>query len=200
MTRFRFSVLVIVTFLGAAVGGFSANGTINAFADKRPVPGIIEATAFKVVDNGGKEIGLFDAQGLSIVKNDKNDSYSAKLDYMGLRVSHDSPSYWKYEKVESRLWSFGFEYKEYSKREIERLEKMPLYGLFDSSTSRNIFIGGNEGRSPGPAILLYDSNSNLRLQMGSADLVEKKSDSVIQRPPSSIVLFNDKGGVVWQAP
>ena len=50
-----------------------------------------------------------------------------------------------------------------------------------------------------PSIKLFDKKSNIRTILGSAELV-KKSGTEIKTPLSSIVLFNEKGNVIWRAP
>ena len=50
-----------------------------------------------------------------------------------------------------------------------------------------------------PSIKFFDKSENLRTILGSAELV-KKSGTEIKTPLSSIVLFNEKGNVIWRAP
>jgi hypothetical protein len=51
-----------------------------------------------------------------------------------------------------------------------------------------------------PRIALYDAKENTRAVLGSVKLMKKEAEEHIKFPPSSLVLFNDKGVVIWKAP
>jgi len=52
----------------------------------------------------------------------------------------------------------------------------------------------------GPSIQLYDSENQLRTALGSIYLKNTGTGSTEIRAPSSLVLFDEKGNVVWSAP
>lgn len=206
MRKKQFLLVLAASFIGGIIGGLISEKIFTnhqAFAENGAASRIIEAKEFRVIDDAGNTIGSFgreDAMGavLSIQKEkDKSGSgASVRLFYFGLEAEYTSPGYWKHEKVKTIIWPWGMSYTEFSKLDIDKNEKSFL-GFTPPS---NIRIGASESNSPGPAIILRDRNRNLRAVLGATDLREAKSDAQIQRPPSSLVLFNEQGKVVWQAP
>jgi len=51
-----------------------------------------------------------------------------------------------------------------------------------------------------PVLQLWDSNNQIRAVLGPTDLIIPETKVEIKRPLSSLVLFNEKGNVVWEAP
>ncbi len=50
------------------------------------------------------------------------------------------------------------------------------------------------------AVSVFDERHNLRATLGSVGLETKKTGSKITRPPSSLVLFDKEGAVIFEAP
>lgn len=51
-----------------------------------------------------------------------------------------------------------------------------------------------------PRVALYDEEGSLRASLGATPLKELRSGASEKTPPSSLVLFDKKGGVVFKAP
>lgn len=51
-----------------------------------------------------------------------------------------------------------------------------------------------------PRLQLYDDNKNVRAALGHIEILLTRSRSVEQRQASSLVLFDEKGNVLWKAP
>ena len=52
----------------------------------------------------------------------------------------------------------------------------------------------------GPSVQLWDADGNIRAVLGIAELKDPESGSTEIRAPSSLVLLNEEGNVVWSAP
>ena len=52
----------------------------------------------------------------------------------------------------------------------------------------------------GPQIILVDEHANTRAVLGSTQLKHPDTGSTEIRAPSSLVLFDEEGNVVWKAP
>ena len=52
----------------------------------------------------------------------------------------------------------------------------------------------------GPRLHLYDEADNLRAALGSISLQISETGMVIKRSPSSLVLFDKEGKVIWRTP
>lgn len=205
MRKGHFAVICFLAFTGGIVGGLISNWIFQldyATAKTKKISDVIEAKEFRVVDDDGKIMGYFGSKGnlcvLSIEDKTKDDLTSIELSYLGLKATHETPNYWKYAKAQTSITFWGFEYVEYSKYEYQKMQKQPLQGLFDRRY--NISIGENHGKAAGPCIQLYDSGYRLRAALGTIENIQAKTDSIIQRPTSSLVLYNESGNVIWEAP
>ncbi len=56
------------------------------------------------------------------------------------------------------------------------------------------------GKDGSPFIRLKDVNGRTRTVLGNTSFVHPQTGVVERRPPSSLVLFNEKGNVIWKAP
>jgi hypothetical protein len=70
--------------------------------------------------------------------------------------------------------------------------------IYDKLGNNRLSISLNKDEEP--SIDLYDKLKNARLSLGSVYLVKEKTGTEIKRPASSLVLFNEKGNVIWKAP
>ncbi|HES58898.1 MAG TPA: hypothetical protein ENO18_00585 [Caldithrix sp.] len=207
MGKKQFIILVAASFIGGMFGGIISNKIFisdYALAKNASQTQVIKAKEFQVVDDNGKKLGSFGAENygalLSISRKDKNNVENlVKLHFAGLEVSQILPGNRKYGKSETKIEPFGFSYKEYSQYEMEQAKNNPLSDLFDQRV--NISIGENQNSDErGGAINLYDARYKLRLTIGGIKLHQIKTDSTIHRPQSSIVMFNEQGGIIWEAP
>jgi len=199
MKKNQFLLLLTVMFLGGIIGGSLPNLWFNnaVYAVNKATPTIVKASEFIVIGDNGEVICTLGQSGLSFVmKIDKDIANKVELNGFGLNIQQENPGYWRHERTETKISPYGLTYKAYSKKEKERVDKLP----FDFSENFNIKIGDSNSSTPGPAITLSDSKYNERMIIGSTDLHIPKSDSTMSRPTASIVMFNDKGSVVWDAP
>jgi len=51
-----------------------------------------------------------------------------------------------------------------------------------------------------PFLKLFDDKSNIRAVLGRIDLRNRTTASTEIRAESSLVLFNEKGNIFWEAP
>ena len=54
--------------------------------------------------------------------------------------------------------------------------------------------------SGNPSLFLVDEKGQTRAQLGTADLKETASGTLIHRSPASLVLFKEDGRVLWETP
>ena len=73
----------------------------------------------------------------------------------------------------------------------------PSLGLLDENGKGR---AGLSVRTDGPSLVLRDENGKDRAVLGVTDLTIPRTESIEKRPPSSIVLFNEEGDVLWSAP
>jgi hypothetical protein len=198
MNKKHFAVLIFVSFIGGIVGGALSNqflsGNVYAKSKATPnetIPDVIKTKELIIIDDKGNMAGTFNNQGISI--NDKEQSM--KLNSFGLQMEFTSDR----QKTITMISPFGFSFREYSPSEIFKLKQDKLSFLSDIfSDNKSIWIGSDPESKSG-AIRMFDDNYKLRLVLGGVQLSNKKEET-IQRPPSSIVMFNDKGNVIWEAP
>jgi hypothetical protein len=77
-------------------------------------------------------------------------------------------------------------------------DEWPTILLMDNKgVERAILTLDIEGR---PHLALKNAKGNNRVVLGFADLKHTQTGVIEKRPLSSLVLFNEKGNVIWQAP
>jgi hypothetical protein len=196
MSKKQFAIVLLAALIGGIIGGLLSSRffiTKEAYATNGVKQQIITASEFRVIDDTGKIVSSFGEKGLLI----DGGEVSVKLDSWGLRIDWNTPGNRAFEKAVSQLCPFGFTYTEYSKKEVKELDKT----LFKFAAEMpNIEIGYDQNE-PGPSIRLRDTKQRkLRMVLGPYELIGSKTGSRIIRPTSSIVMFNDQGTVIWQAP
>lgn len=76
-------------------------------------------------------------------------------------------------------------------------EKNGIKNITKDIDEEKMIVGFNN--SDMPSIKLFDKKQNIRTILGSTELINK-SGTEIKTPLSSIVLFNEKGNVIWRVP
>jgi len=204
MTKKHFVVLIFVSFIGGILGGFMSNQLFsnNVYAakgkndSKTTIPDVIKAKEFLVIDDKGSISGTFNNNGISIKKSNSGRNESIELNTFGLQAKFETER----EKMESIYTPFGFGFRQYSFSEILKSKNEPLYFLSNAAENMQSIWIGNDGESKSGAIKLFDDNYNLRLVLGGTKLHTPRTDSITQTSAASLVLFNDRGNVIWQAP
>lgn len=206
MNKRQFLLVLLVSFLGGIIGGalssqYFNNPAYSKTAVKDTVKDSIDAKMFRVLDDDGVVVCTLGF---------KNNIASLEFSNQGestTRVDRDGiESIWenkKYGLIKTKIWPFGLFYYNYPKWEIEAREKKGgLWGLFHPPDDSLIQIGGDNNE--GPSIIIRDkipgSHSPIdRAVLGKVALTNKNEER-INRPASSLVLFGEKGNVLFKAP
>lgn len=176
--RYRVALMVMSLFVVAGVVGPS-------IADATKTPGIVTAKAFEVVDSSGHLLAALSPTPSAQVAL----SIYGKAGTLGASLG---------ATAEGR--SFLNLYAPGTERGV---------GLETDNKSAMIFIAGNAGKPRATlslvghdetALVLSDRAGRDRAVLGNEDLKNQVTDSTEHRPLSSLVLFNQKGRVVWKAP
>jgi len=207
MNKRQFLLVLAMAFLGGIIGGALSNQYFNNLAYsknaiKEPGKDTIDAKMFRVINEEGDvscTLGFKDG--------------SASLEFPGRgdfpstsRIDHDGfESFVKDKRVgmiKTNICPFGLLYYYYPQWEIEAKEKKgPLFNLFAPDDSL-IRIGGPN--KDGPSIIIRDKYPGNtvprdRAVLGKVDLIGKNEER-ISRPASSLVLFSERGNVIFKAP
>ena len=183
---------VISAFLGGTVGVWFLMPPSVLVQDETPK--VIEAEEFRVVDAVGRERAVLDSIGLSIYAP-PNEEPVASYNFMGLSAQSEVGAV-KLDYIEgltiqvndALLWfdpEFGL-----------RLESGPAVLAINVSDEGEVSLT----LSGEPNISLHDKKGNLRAVLGTTQLKHPDTGSTEIRAPSSLVLFDEEGNVVWSAP
>jgi len=168
---------------------------------------VIEAEEFRVVDAVGRAWAVLDSTGLSIYEP-PNEKPVASYDFMGFSAQSNSSEV-------SLDWTGGLQIK-YDDT-IAFLD--PAVGLYLKDGTGRLFItaldeqgasllltSGRSGMSfsvtpsEEPNLSLLDKKGDTRAVLGRTTLDNTRTGSTEIRAPSSLVLFDEEGNVVWSAP
>lgn len=79
-----------------------------------------------------------------------------------------------------------------------------------SSTSKEpyLIINGKDGKQRfildldegNPRMILKDNEAQTRLILGTSEVTSRFKGTIEKRPPSSLVMFNKEGKLIWSAP
>jgi hypothetical protein len=106
---------------------------------------------------------------------------------------------------------------------LTSVDGKPKLNLFDPQSKAGISIGFNESMEPflslvdkngklrtmlalsmkdgdSPSLQLYDNAGRLRTILGEGSLEKKELGTTLKWPISSLLLFDDKGNVIWRTP
>lgn len=196
MAKKQFIILVLFSFLGGIIGGTVSNKYFfeTAYA-KAKNSKIIDTNIIRILDDKGSIYCTLSSRGLEI--NDQK--MLTRVSAFGLSTSLDIPDLHRPSRFTTEITPFGLGYRSYSAQEIKDIDKNPLRELaFDN----NITIGASRSNSDEgiTSIELYDTNKRLRFVVGGTELHNPTNDSTSKTSIASIVMFSDKGNVVWQAP
>ncbi len=73
----------------------------------------------------------------------------------------------------------------------------PTLRLSDKKGKERVYLSLDEDK---PTLRLYDKKGKLRAALGMAGIEMTRTGTIVQRPESSLVLFDKKGKVIWSAP
>jgi len=164
-------VAVISAFLGGTLGvWFLMPQSVLA---QDGIPKVIKAETFTVVDEKGRVYANLNAAGLFIF-DPPNLMPGARYEYMGVRLEA--------ENGRVRLSRDGFLVME----------------SYDESLRLSVRSLDLKNREPN--ISLQDIEGNVRAVLGTTQLKHPDTGSTEIRAPSSLVLFDEEGNVVWSAP
>lgn len=180
--------LIIYTLLAVlVVATFTDLGPIHA-KDK---PGEGTFRKVTVVDEEGRArivLGVGQDDGAWLTLRDKKGNARVILDYYAdfgrFSFIHGSGK----PRAFLRSFANGAELILYDEKSNQRI------ALSSSADGAWLTLRGRES-----AINIYD-NDALRAVLGSIDLQVPKTGTVIKRSPSSLVLFDKKGDVIWSTP
>lgn len=205
MNKQQFLLVLLISFLGGIIGGALSNQYFNnpAYSKtevKDSVKDTIDAKMFRVVNDDGAVLCT-----LGLKNGSASLEFSKELD-ITTRIDHDGfESIWenkKYGSVKTKIWPFGLYYYYYPQWEIEvREKKGEFFDLWHPDESL-IQIGGDNNN--GPSIIIRDRipgsySPRDRAVLGKVALTNKNEERIM-RPASSLVLFGEKGNVLFSAP
>jgi hypothetical protein len=165
-------------------GGLLITATLSATGralTSTSAPAQIVARSFVLVDANGRtraELGI-DALGPFLRLLDKAGNMRVTLDTAG-----EVPAPAVHDKA-GNMRADGY------------LLGGPSLGLFDKAGKQRVTLGV-VGDAPG--LSLYDTAGNLRAALGTVPLENTATGSTETRAESSLVLFNQRGRVLWKAP
>ncbi len=205
MNKRQFLLVLLMSFVGGMIGGaissqYFNNPAYSKSAVKDTVKDTIDAKMFRVVDDNGAVLCTLGLKYnfASLEFSNKGDSTS-RMDHSGFESIFEDK---KIGLIKTKIWPFGFFYHCYSKWEIEAREKKGgFFHPWDTDESL-IRIGGDN--KDGPSIIIRDKKPGSyiprgRAILGSVVLTGKNEERII-RPASSLVLFGEKGNVLFTAP
>jgi len=175
---------------------------------------IIEANEFRVIDNMGKVLSTYGAREIKrdwsdILLLDKSPTENAAiLDFydngyptMTILKGHivldrGKITFKEFEPVFAELDHNGLDLYDYDgKKVVSYNQALSFYD--NNGAVRFTAEINNDGN---PYLQLYDKSKNLRAVLGHTLLSNHSTGSTEIRAESSLVLFNEKGNVLWSAP
>lgn len=227
MNKKQYSLMIVLALVAGLVGGVVSSQFLagqlmsgeSAFVEKRArPPKVIEAEEFRLVDNKGVLLAKLGKQEEFVIEIKKDGSrekhssgYAHKLVFFGdegreavsLGTSSGKISALSiYSHIKGQpsniqlgmdaggsasLWLAG-EPRLFLLNEGFSLESKPS-GRFNLT-----FVDGE------PTLEMIDKNSRSRIVLGVVELLNSKTGVTEKHPLSSLVLFNEKGNVIWKAP
>ena len=198
MTERRDILMILLALVAGLVGGVVSSQFLvgqPAFAKKENNPlKVIEAQEFRVLGEDGKVYARLSSKWpgenhpwphLAILDAEGDTRILLKLSY---------PSQFP-KKPWLMLQMYGV-----GGHNLE-LTELPGQGgrltFYSNETKEKIKICADDS---GPYLELYDKNGNFRCTLGATELKQTRTGVVEKRPPSSLVLFDERGNVIWQAP
>ena len=73
----------------------------------------------------------------------------------------------------------------------------PTLRLSDKKGKERVYLSLDEDK---PTLRLYDKKGKLRATLGRAGIETTRTGTIVERPESSLVLFDKAGKVIWSAP
>jgi len=175
MSKKQYSLMLVLALVAGLVGGVVSSQFLvgqTVWAEKKAKPQkVIEAQKF-------------------VLRNAKG-NIRAELAIHTLGVKN-------YEGVGLYL----YDKKGGTRVELKLVDELPMLGFFDPTAEigfKNrvyLFVRPNSM----PTLILRDESSNNRTILGYTEVKDAVTGVVEKRPPSSLVLFNEKGNAIWQAP
>jgi len=209
MNRKQFFLTLSVAVISGVLGGVLSIWFLlpqSVLAQDEPQK-VITAEEFRAVDAVGRAWAVLDSTGLSIYEP-PNEKPVANYNFMGFNAQSKSGEV-------SLDWTGGLQIK-YDDT-IAFLD--PAVGLYLKDGTGRLFISaldedgasllltsGRSGMSfsvtpsEEPNLSLLDKKGDTRAVLGRTTLDHTRTGSTEIRAPSSLVLFDEEGNVVWSAP
>jgi hypothetical protein len=188
------ALIVVLALLAGFVGGLLSNQLINiksAFAEKEPKPQkVIVAEMFKIVNEKGQVCGSFGGHEkggkpagiLSLYGDNSSVHLAASETAARLHLKTNKTV------IEIDTWNGMGVDTDYASIELSRRGSRIGDHDIEIRTDRGTYIK------------LADYKGNMRTVIGNTETVTPKTGVAHKHPISSIVLFNEKGDVLWSAP
>ena len=183
-------VMIVLAVIAGFFGGFISNqifSTKSVFAQPDPKANrVVSAEAFKLVSRSGREIGYFGLAPSAVnygqiqlrLGGQRHNGIVLTANPMGGMISITGEDY-------GQSFVTGGDGSE-----------ITLFGKKPNSTP-NLRLTHSVGKT---SIGLKDKNGIERVSIGNVELVQTKTDAEEKQPLSSIVLYDEKGSVLWSAP
>jgi len=184
MSQKQFLLTLLVATFSAFLGGTFGIWFLmpqSVLAQDEPQK-VITAQEFRVVDDEGTVQARFFMKEmtqkpyLEIYGDDKKHEFSLSSD------------------------GFAFSLDNWPRLKLELFGGEPLLTFRHRKTTHSRVTLGFWPNRNEPSLNLYDEVGNLRVALGPTELKNTRAGSTEIRAPSSLVLFDEEGKVVWSAP
>lgn len=191
MSTRQHSFMTVLALIAGLVGGLLSSQFFEghtAFAEKESKPGkIVQASEFRLVDEKDLVRASFGLSGggPGIILYGKSGKFRALL---SLTTSHESP-----------VLSLADEDGDHRVTVAVKANGEPYLAMLDKDGRVRMSLTMNNIGSP--ALSLYDNDDKQRAMLGTANLTRVKRTGYIDKESLyALVLLNEEGNVIWQAP
>jgi hypothetical protein len=191
MNRKKCGLTIIMSLLAGLAGGIAVNNFFvgkPALAEKAAESKrVVSAEEFRLVDKKGEVLstwGMY-AGGPGIVLYSQAGEYRAVF---SLTSPEEGPVLTLADKVGNYRAIIGL-----------GAERQPYIALRDEAGRERLSLTLNDEGEP--ALMFYDKDGKQRAVLGTVDITRiKRTGTIVKGSYSSLVLFDEKGKVVWKAP
>ena len=202
MSRKQVILVLVLALIGGLIGGALSSKLLvskQAYAKDQAKRKIIEADEFRILDENGDVIARFGRRGVSLPilwMGQEFGNHQVEISPFGIQYS-DKERYTKFSSSGIRFGKFDLPPDKISLL-ISNVGEYPSFELNDGKGNSRFTIGLYDRGEP--FVALKDDMLHVRAVLGYTELKGDDTKSTKIRNPSSLVLFNEDGYVIWSAP